>query len=325
MKLALRVVLIAVVNVALTQAWSAETGMVLAKSASPSETSTAIKALDATQTLKVEKPKDVNSKDLDSEVTDIKLRAGSGAKSKYSTSFYLTYAGGSLKDPGANVRPSVGSERRAAPVSLTGNIGVRYRFNKNKSLFVASGISRPRPFHKNTQNDKFELSTPYLGYNDTLAINDWQLSSGFRLYIVTEKFLKDIGEIATLGYSLRSLNKLGQTRFNGNISLDAWVTGYDESHNYMKKNQNDMGISLTPALQYNYSDKMNFFTSLSLLTYSHYRSDKSFKASQDKITQSLGMGFAIYRDFYVSPSMTFEPENIRSDKTAVNVSTYINL
>jgi len=265
------------------------------------------------------------SGDLDKEVTDIKLRVNSGAKSRYSSSFFLTYSGGSLKDPGSSERAQVGSERLVAPVNLSGIVGLRYRLDKNRSLFLATGVSRSRPFHKTEHEDKMEISTPYVGYDNTFALGDWQISSGYRLYVATEEYQREVGQLGTLGYSLRSLNKIGSTRLNGSISLDAWGSAYENNKDQYAQMQNDFGISLTPALQYNASDSVNVYTSLSLLTYSHYRSDRSFKIEKGIMTQSLGLGYAIRRDFYVAPNLTFAPSDLRGDRTAVSLMAHVNL
>src|SRR5690606_25493408 len=50
---------------------------------------------------------EVKGDDIDQEITNRKLRAETGSKSKYSISTDWTYNGGTIKDPGSDVRPNV--------------------------------------------------------------------------------------------------------------------------------------------------------------------------------------------------------------------------
>lgn len=266
-------------------------------------------------------------KDLDSEVTDIKLRVSSGAKSKFSSSFTFDYAGASVNNPTDDERPTIGSSRRQSYVGMRGSLGLRYRKNKNESIFVASGFSQTRPFHTtaNEDQERLEVSTPYLGYNNTLSVNDWQLGSNVRLYVATEKDDRKFGQVATLGYSLSSINNLGQSKWSGGVTMDAYVVGYDKHDQYLQYRQNDYGISVMPRLQYNKSGRVHAYTLLNMINYTHYRIDPTFEMKSGKMTQTLGLGAALRRDFYLTPYMAFEPEKITADKTSVNVSATINL
>ncbi len=273
---------------------------------------------------KIEKP----IEDLDQEVQDIKLRANSGAKSKYSTSLYFTYLGASLSDPGGDERPNVGKSKNPSPVRVSGNAGLRYRMNKNESFYAATGFSQSRPFHRkeNSQaNEELDINTPHIVYNETSAIEDWQLSSGIRLYFHTLEYERAIGQVATLGYSLTSLNRIGLSRFEGGVTLSATATAFDESSARLRQIQSDYSLSLTPSLQYNKTGRVNFYTSLNLVNYSHFRSEQAFRFEAGTITQTIGLGFAAIRDFYISPYLSFEPEQLDSDKTAVNLNATINL
>lgn len=273
--------------------------------------------------------------DLDQEVTDIKLRAGSGAKSKYSSSFNLTYIGGALSEPGSDERPNVGASHVREPVSLSGSMNLRYRQNKNESWFFGTGFSRMRPFHVSGRDDKFDVFDPMVGYNNTLGLDDWQISSGFRLYISTLTYEREVGQVGTFGYSLSALNALGHSRFSGGVGVILSASAFDKNKGlygypgHMKpiqESQVDYAASFTPTLQYNKSGRVNAYTSLTLFRYSHIRAEKDpFKFEEGVVTQTLGLGLGIRRDFYLSPYITFEPKNMAADNTTVNLTATINL
>lgn len=265
------------------------------------------------------------AQDLDAEVSDVKLRANSGAKSKYSTSLYFNYSGASLRQPGGEKRPNVGGSRIADPVSASGNFGLRFRRNKNESIFVATGFYRERPFHSEENQEDWQVNTPHLGYNYTLGIHDWQISSNYRLYITTLDYRRAVGEVATLGYSLSSMDRLGTSRFSGGINADFFLSAFDKNESELRSMQTDYGLSLTPTLQFNKTDRLNIYSSLSLMNYSHSRSNSPFRFQKGTITQSLGVGAAVARDFYLSPYLLFEPRHISSANISVNLGLTVNL
>lgn len=265
------------------------------------------------------------TKDIDTEVSDIKMRADSGAKSKISTSLSLHYAGASLHKPLDDQRPNVGEGRESSPVSASGNIGIRDRRSANESVYIAAGFSRKRPFStRDDDDDQIEINTPHVTYNNTFGLENTQLSSSVRFYIATLEYQRNIGQVATIGYSLTAMTK-SQTRFNAGVTVNTWANAFNKDESYLKRRQNDVGIGLIPSVQYKFSDKSNFYSSWSVWNYSHYRDDDFSKFDREHVTQSVGMGYAVVRDVYLAPNISFFTSNIDSDKTAVNFSATINL
>lgn len=270
----------------------------------------------------------VTPKDLDTEIVDIKMRADSGAKSQFSTSLYFNYSGSALDKPFDDKRPNIGEGRIENPVTASWNLGVRERKSKNESFYFATGFSRNRPFNSRKNNDdEIEISTPHAVYNNTFAVNDLQLSSSFRLYITTLDYLKAIGQVGTVGYSLSAMSmpNVIQSRLSAGVSMNTWFSVYNKSDDKLKRQQNDYGISLTPTLQYKVNDRANIFSSWSLWNYSHYRSDVITNVERSHVTQTIGMGVAIFRDFYVAPNLSFFTSDIAAKKTSVNLNATINL
>ena len=278
-----------------------------------------------TTKIKTNEATTIKSGDLDAEIKDSKLRASSGAKSKYSTTLFFHYQGASLNKPLDDKRPNVGDSRMTEPVYTSGDIFLRYRKNKNESYYFATGYYRQRPFRTREANEKLSVDDPSFGYNHTFSSNDLQIGSGFRINMATASYERAYRQVGTLGYSLNALSPLGTSRFNAGIGLKLWASVYDSNDENLMPWQNDYGIALTPLFQYNKTGRVSVYTSLDLFNYSHYRPDNAFKFDSGKMTQSLGMGFAVVRDFYLAPNLTFEPEHLSSKMTAVNLNAYMNL
>ena len=68
---------------------------------------------------------------IDDEITNNKMRAESGSKSKVSASVGVTYSGGSLEDPGAADRLNLLGGDNLEQVDLNLSLNGRYRVNKN--------------------------------------------------------------------------------------------------------------------------------------------------------------------------------------------------
>ncbi len=269
--------------------------------------------------------------DLDKEIHDNKMRAQSGSKSKLSSSVSFSYYGSSLRKPFDDARPNVSDELVEAPVSMRGNVGLRYRFDKNRSLFLATGFSQDRPL-SGGESGHMEVSTPMVHYNSTFRFEDIQVSNSWMFYYNTLDYLKQIGQRGTVAYSLSALSQMGESRFEGGMSLTLWGSYYDKDEGVfaghsmdLKPMQSDYGLGLSPRVQYRVSDRWNVYTSVDLLQYRHVRSEKATDLEKIKVSQSLGAGIAVLRDFYLAPNLSFQPADIQAKKTAVNLTAIINV
>ncbi len=268
--------------------------------------------------------------DLDKEITDIKMRAHSGSKSKYSSSFSVIYSGASLSTPGGGTKPSLGGSRIAEPASLSGNVGLRYRINMNDSIHFSTGLQRPQPLQTSEVEQPIQISTPRLGYNKTFGWGERQVSSETTLYVTTTRVRRAIGEQATAAYSFTLLNPIALSRFEVGATASVWQTMFSDNPEYqaieIRQRQNDSGYNLTPTVQYKINDKCNVYTSIALFSYAHYRDNQHFFSYQSvDSTQSLGLGYAFTRDFYFSPSIIFEPNHLSAEKASYTLSTRFNL
>lgn len=274
---------------------------------------------ESSSSLRLEPSTTLKSKrDLDDEVTDAKLRAQSGSKSKWSGSLSLGYNGASLSKPLDDKRPNVALEGNPTPTNITGSVGLRYRLDTNSSFYFATGLFMPM---SSSNSGGLDASTPMLHYNRTFSYDSLQVSSTAMIFVYTEDFARDYGSLFTLSYDLSALNQLGNSRFLGGVSFSPFYNVYDKDFNA----QMDYGFSLSPTLQYRLNDSFNFYTMISPFNYSHQRFETEFRFDKAPLTQSLGAGIAVARNFYLSPSFYFRPNNLDSKFIAVNLSAYINL
>jgi hypothetical protein len=269
--------------------------------------------------------------DIDAEVEDSKLRANSGAKSRFSSSLNLSYSGSSLRKPFDDVRPNVDGSRLNAPVSLSGMVGLRYRFTTNTSLFAATGISKTRPFHNNSE-DEWEANNVMMHLNSTFRYEQLQVSSTWLGYVWTQDYMRAVNTVGTIGYALSALSQIGQSRFRGGMSGSLSYTHFDGDRGTLggfemdvRSMQEDFTAGFSPSLQYRFNDKFNAYTSLQLLTYGHSREDNGFKLQKRPVSQNIGFGIAVLRDLYLAPNLDFRPKELEADKTSVNLSAIINL
>lgn len=259
--------------------------------------------------------------DLDAEVKDSKLRADSGSKSKLSVSITSTYAGASVTKPFDNQRPQIGRSTAEEPVSISGGFGARYRFNKNESLFFATG------FYKDLKNEdsKMQVSNPQIAYNNTFGVEDMQVGSSAKLTVSTEEREKKMGMVGTVSGSTSVLTALNQSGLSGGLFAYAWYTHFRSGYERFEKRQRDYSVSLGPMVDYRFNDKFNFYTQVKALTLSHVKAAKEFDMESSNISQSVGVGFAPVRDFYISPYVSFDWTEFSARKTAVNLYTSINV
>jgi len=274
--------------------------------------------------------------DLDAEIEDAKLRADSGKKSTFSSSLYLSYNGSSLSDPLGDVRPNVEGVRLNAPVTMSGMVGLRYRFSKNTSFYAATGISKPRPFD-DEPGDEWEANNIMTHLNSTFRYDTYQVSSTWIGYVWTQDFMRDVNQVATVGYSVSALGQIGQSSFRGGIGASFSYTYFDDTNGFRRGRggvkrfedvqdlQTDITLGLSPSLQYRFNDRFNIYTSLQLLILEHNRDMEALDLNRRPVSQNLGLGITVFRDFFLAPNLDFRPGELNEDKTSLNLSAVINI
>ncbi len=295
-----------------------------------------------TSTLKASdvQKKDEKVEDLDSEITNAKLRAESGSKSQWSMSFSLSYNGGNLDKPFGKVRPNYSGEAALdSRTSISGDVGVSYRINKNNRMSLGTGVSVLTPFQNRAEDftkmakngGKSDVSTPFISWGHAARIGSTQNSFSLGYSHATKEFyteqLKAVGDLSA---SHTILIDLGSSGWQPGVSTSVYYSLYKDGAQSFdvvgnEDRRSDYTVGIYPFVEYAFNDKYSFRTVFRPFTFMHMRSDDATKFENVMYTQSMGFGIALTRDIYLYPNMQFAPENLKPELTNVGLSSTINM
>lgn len=284
--------------------------------------------------------KDEKMKDIDEEITNAKMRAESGSKSKYSVSLEFSLNGGNLEDPLGKVRPNYsGIATQDGSTSLVGEVGVSYRINPKNRLSLSTGVSVGTPFHSNmeevsrlkSEGGVTDVSTPSLSWGTSGRIGTTQnsLSVGYshhtkQIYTDGFKMVGDLGISHVVIFDIEGSNwQPGLSTSIGNTFYSDGANSSDVIGNDDRRADYYFGVY--PFVEYAFNDRYSFRTVFRPMVYSHNRSDDAMTFEKDMYTQSMGVGIAVTRDIYLYPNMQFAPENLKPSLTNVGLSTTMNI
>lgn len=290
---------------------------------------------------------DEKVKDVDNEITDARLRAQLGSKSKWSFKSSLAYSGGSVERPFDAVRPNYrASADIESMTSLSGDLGLNFRFTDKDNIGIGTGLTIVDPFHgdiskpvvdpRNENADsisRYQFSTPFINWTRGYRVWDTQMVSSLTYSHATDSdSLKLSKTFGTIGFSQTVLKNFGTSGWNGgaSVSLSKYFYSGDVDDAGMLKRmaagvykRNDVGMGLFPFVQYQFNDKYSFRTIFGYFQFMTY--ENASEPIQIEPYQSVGLGVSITRDIYIYPNIQFTPKDMRADRTNVALSTNINL
>ncbi len=258
---------------------------------------------------------------IDEEITNAKLRAESGSKSKWSGSFTANYQGSSLEKPLDKDRANPTNLKVPERVKLSGDLGIRYRMNKNESLSLGTGYSLQRPLQEAKYGD---VSNPYLQYGYAGKIGKVQSISQLTGQVITNTDDVEVGNVAS-----GTATQIMMYDFNGSAFSAGLV--FEGSYNYFNKGkdvevqlkgrkpgvasdyQTDYTLAAYPLMEYAVTDRVSLRTVFRPWIYQHSVTAKGFTFEKSPWTQSLGIGFAATRDIYLYPNFQWAWEDWRGD------------
>lgn len=295
-----------------------------------------------TSTVKVTdvQKKDEQNGDLDNEITNAKMRAESGSKSKWSVATSLTYNGGNLETPFSDVRPNYAGVTGAdSATSISADVAIAYRINSRDSLRFGAGANINTPFQNTTEelmnengNRKSSVSTPYISWGRSFRAAGLQQSLGASASYYTTPFMTDV-------YKANSSVALDYTVL-GEIPNSNWQPGIALSLSYVffkdgaeatdtasntEAGRSDYSVGLFPFVEYAFNDTYSFRTVFRPSSFDHYRDDNADTFAHNMWTQSVGLGVAVTRDIYLYPNFQFAPEYMRADTTNVGLNATLNV
>ncbi len=258
--------------------------------------------------------------DVDQEITNNKLRAEAGSKSKWSASFTASYNGGSIEKPLSKDRPNLNKDPIAPKVSMGGSFGGRYRMDKNQSLSADLGYSLERPLH---EAQRGQIDNPSISYNNARKLGVFQSVSAATLSVTTNSDQAAIGDVGGVsvsqtmmydfGGSRASVGLLGAVGYEHFNKYDQIVTVKGEGTFAAKTRQQDYSLELYPFAEYSLTDKISLRTVFRPWIFSHQRTRDELTFNKRPWTQSIGVGFAVTRDVYLYPNFQFDVERFRRD------------
>jgi hypothetical protein len=284
--------------------------------------------------------------DIDDEITNARMRATLGSKSKWSFKSAVAYNGGSLVRPADRVRPNYRAGANVpALTTLSGTMGANYRMTDRDSLSMGTGISIRNPFHddltrsdfqdprrENTTVERYQASTPYLEYSRAYKVGGMQMISGATYSHFTDSdTTKEMNAFGNMSFDQTVLVDLGTSNWSGGLSLSIDTTFYNggmsEFAAAQGAQQDDFGYGLYPFAEYTFNDTYSFRTVFGYFQMVHYKETETDKARVEAQTpyQSMGIGISVSRDVYLYPNVQFTPLDIRDDRTNVALSANLNL
>lgn len=271
-------------------------------------------------TLKVEEVKEKNKVDgnLDEEITNAKMRAETGSKSRWSGSFTATYNGGSLQKPLSKERPNPTRDPIVPKTSMNGDVGIRYRIDKNQSIKVGTGFSLEEPFHTAKRG---QVNNPNISYNRAGKIGGVQNSFDTSATFSTNSDEVTIGQNVMLNAGNTFIYDFGGSPMSIGFVADFTYINYSKRRQLVQPKdqpmlpaeefQVDYEIGGYPFAEYAISDKVQLRTVFRPWTFSHARTNEGWTFNRRPWTQSFGVGFAVTRDIYLYPNFQWDVENWR--------------
>ncbi|MFP5520725.1 MAG: hypothetical protein ACLGGX_12540 [Bdellovibrionia bacterium] len=256
------------------------------------------------------------------EITDEKLKAEEGSRSKYSLKFSLSYYGPTVSEPLGKEQPNPNNMPGVYLTSLGGSISGRYRIDPQTAVSVGTGISALTPFHG---VERFDVRTPYISYDTSGRLGEVQMRNSFGGSVTTIPNYKEIGQVGGLSYDNSLLYDLGSS--GAAIGLDTGLSYFIYNRDYEKSDRraSRYHVGLYPNAKYRFNRTISVNTSVAV-AYTNPRSrDDVFALENLKISQRVGMGVAFTKEIYFTPYLNFYPEDAKWETTTLNFSTIFSL
>ncbi len=280
----------------------------------------------------------VEDSDIDQEITNARLRAESGSKSKWSFSSSLAYTGGAISRPFGSDRPNLaGVPGMQVASSLSGTVSGRYRLTKNDSFTLGSafGVMTPLKGDIGKADRQINIFNPSLGYSRVFATkSSIQNIFDFTVDYGSSNESRSIDYISSPTLGVTSLYSFGN-RVTAGLSGIVYHIFYESApgRNQITVNPNTgrdertrWGFALYPFGEYAFNEKWQLRTTLSWFNWRNvYGMESAYTFERMFSYQSVGIGYAFSRDIYIYPNIQFVPDNMRSDFTNVAISATINI
>ena len=270
-----------------------------------------------------------NKKFEDSQLlTDPKLRAEEGSLSRYSFKGNLSYFGPPVGDLTASEQPNIDGIVRNTAQRISGSVMVRYRVDSNSAINFGTGVSAIRPLHG---LDRFDSNNPFVSYSMSSKIGPFQMRNSPSLIIATMPVYTAIGEIGGISLDNDLVYTVGNSRLA--LSLDTNVAYWIFNRTYIAGPQRKGGdglaqqytISMAPGFRYRMTDAFNIFGSVGFGLYNPRQDSNPLTIWSSAATLRAGFGYAIYKDFFISPFLQSYVARAELETTSLNLSAIVSI
>jgi hypothetical protein len=278
--------------------------------------------------------------DIDQEITNARMRAESGSKSKFSLSSSLSYTGGALSKPFGENRPNLaGTPETQVTTSADIGIDVRYRWTKSDSLTLGTSFGLVTPFQGDVDraDNQLNVFNPVVGYSRVGKVGAFQTIFSAAVDAGTSKESRSVDYLTSLGLSYNALYAF-QNGLTLGTSVAAGYNLYESDPGakteagtakpgyYGGDKRTQWVAAIYPYAEYQFNDKLSARTVFGYFNWKHlYGDNNRYRMLQTFVYQSIGVGISVSRDLYLYPNIQFVPDNIRNDFTNVALSATMNM
>ncbi|MBX3021807.1 MAG: hypothetical protein KF799_09045 [Bdellovibrionales bacterium] len=295
--------------------------------AAPSESTSTLNADELTET--TSKP---DGQDVDTLITNKKLRTDTGSKSRYSISTSLNYAGGSLQQPFGEKRPNItGALGTTDFPALGGSISGKYNLTTQQALFAGFGLRWVAPLSgtrtpNGYQGDRVDVENPYFAYQYIYNLFGLQSAVSLRQTYVSASDQQRKGFLTNWGFGQTSVYEFEGTGFSIGFNTYIGAAVFTKHDPEFKKEQGDYSWAFLPAIEYRLTDKVNLRMDSNLFVFEHIRSSENpWTFRRYDVSQNFGVGISVTRDIYLSPGVSFVIGDLRADRTTWSIGSSANL
>lgn len=285
-------------------------------------TSFAQEASSSADATKLKQPTSKEGEGLDAEITNARMRAESGSKSKLSMSASLGFSGGSVKKPLSEDRPNIaGDPTVETATDLSGSVSARYRFTQNTSATFGAGVGVLKPLHG---AEDLNISDPGVSLSHVRKLGVFQSASSISYTHGTSESYKDANIRSVMGVSQNMMAQIGNSNFTAGASVGISVFNYTDDA-LANDGRPAWRLGIYPQLEYAINDRFQARTVFGYLNYQSKRDEDTFDLNRRFEYQSVGVGMVLTRDIYLYPNVQFIPDNLALENTNVAISATINL
>jgi hypothetical protein len=269
----------------------------------------------------------------DGRITDIELKAQAGSLSRYSLKFDLSYSGPPVDNLSDPQMPNPDNRPRPNRTSLGGFMGLRYRMTSNDTFNVSTGARWFTPYHqvagervqKRPTDKDYEIANPQVSYDRTYVFAAMQMRSSVKGSVTTSDYYRDLGQTGSIGLSQGMKYTIGQSRFIVGNVFDADYYFFDRDFRASDRNVSNYSFTVIPSLEYKILDNLNLRSSVAWSFSQMRRADNDWDWESLQPSGRAGLGWAITRDIYFSPYLSFFTMRPAIRTTSASFSTVFSI